>query len=191
MTSKQVNKRKRVKNKQAELKQAEPKQVKPKQTEPNQAKQKQAKPEKAKQKQAKPSQRTASQEGTKRFPWRPLIVTACIIVLVLAILYPVGREYYQTLRTQQRLEAQIEAVTERNEAVEAENEALQTEEGIENQARSEYGWVKEGENSAVVTNDQGTVDNASRLPEHLDKDSITAPKTWYYNILDFIFFVHE
>lgn len=127
----------------------------------------------------------------KPFPWRSIAVAGGIILLVFVLLYPVGRSFYQTLRTEQRLQAQLDAVTERNEAVEAENDALQTEEGIESQARTEYGWVREGEESAVVTNQEGTVDNASRLPDHLDTNSIHAPSTWYYNILDTIFFVHE
>lgn len=142
--------------------------------------------------QAKPAQRSAPKpRKSRQISWKPLAITGCVIILVIAVLYPVMREYYQTLRTEQRLQAQIEAVTARNEAVQAENEALNTPEGIENQAQSDLGWTKEGENAAVVTNEQGTIDNVSRLPDHLDKDSITAPKTWYYNILDFVFFVHE
>lgn len=145
-------------------------------------------------KKRKPSRRAgapkAKKERRKR-SWRVPAIVACIVLLAVIILYPVGRDYYQTMRTQQRLQAQLDAVTERNEAVQAENDALQTEEGVENQARSDLGWVREGESSAVVTNEQGTVDNTSRLPEHLDEKSITAPQTWYYTILDTIFFVHE
>lgn len=122
---------------------------------------------------------------------RVVAIVACIVVLAIVILYPVGRDYYTTLRTEQRLQAQLDAVNARNEAVEAENEALQTEEGVENQARSDLGWVREEEEAAVVTNEQGTVDNTSRLPDHLDKDSITAPQTWYYSILDTLFFVQQ
>lgn len=140
----------------------------------------------------KPSQRADALRVRKRErSWRVLAIVACIVVFALVVLYPVGRDYYKTMRTEQRLQAQLDAVTERNEAVQAENDALQTEEGIENQARSDLGWVREGESSAVVTNEQGTVDNASRLPDHLDEKSITAPQTWYYSILDTIFFVHE
>lgn len=145
-------------------------------------------------KKRKPSRRAgapkAKKERRKR-SWRVPAIVACIVLLAVIILDPVGRDYYQTMRTQQRLQAQLDAVTERNEAVQAENDALQTEEGVENQARSDLGWVREGESSAVVTNEQGTVDNTSRLPEHLDEKSITAPQTWYYTILDTIFFVHE
>lgn len=143
-------------------------------------------------KRRKPSQRADAPKVHKRErSWRTLAIVGCIILFAIIVLYPVGRDYYKTMRTEQRLQAQLDAVNERNEAVQAENDALQTEEGIENQARSDLGWVREGESSAVVTNEQGTVDNASRLPDHLDEKSITAPQTWYYTILDTIFFVHE
>lgn len=102
-------------------------------------------------KKRKPSRRAgapkAKKERRKR-SWRVPVIVACIVLLAVIILYPVGRDYYQTMRTQQRLQAQLDAVTERNEAVQAENDALQTEEGVENQARSDLGWVREGESSA-------------------------------------------
>lgn len=146
-----------------------------------------------KDKRRKPSQRqdTLSEKKRKPVSWRPFAIAAAVVVLAIVLVYPVGRDFYKTMRTEQRLQAQLEAVSERNAAVQAENDALQTEEGIENQARAEYGWVREDENSVVVTNQEGTVDNASRLPDHLDIDSVHAPETWYYNIFDTIFFVHE
>lgn len=143
-----------------------------------------------KKKRRKPSQRSSSKER-RSVSKRPLIIAACIIVFCVVLLYPVGRDYYQTLRTEQRLQAQLDAVNARNEAVRAENDALQTDEGIENQARADLGWTREGEQSAIVTNGEGTADNVSKLPEHLDISSITAPQTWYYSILDAMFFVHE
>lgn len=145
----------------------------------------------------KPSQRSDTQTARKqKAPRNPqsrriAAIVGCIVLFAIVMLYPVGQHFYGVMRTEQRLQAQLDAVNERNEAVKAENDALQTEEGVENQAHSDLGWVKEGEEAAVVTNAQGTVDNASRLPEHLDVESITAPQTWYYSILDTIFFVHE
>lgn len=137
---------------------------------------------------AKPEKRKASGSGRFR---RVGIVIACLVVLAVVVLYPVGRTYYQTLRTEQRLQAQLDAVNARNDAVAAENEALQTQEGIENQARENLGWIKEGEEGAIVTNEQGSTDNTSKLPERVDESNIKAPQTWYYSILDAIFFVQE
>jgi cell division protein FtsB len=135
-----------------------------------------------------PSQRTVKQKnpaGARRVA----VIVACAVVFLLVVLYPVGRMYYQTTRTEQRLQAQLDAVNARNEAVQAENDALQTEEGVEKQAREDLGWVKEGEEAAVVTNEHEGADATSRLPEQVDEQDIRAPQTWYYSILDTIFFV--
>lgn len=136
---------------------------------------------------AAPEKRKVARDlsGTRRVA----IVVAVLLVVAIAILYPMGRTYYQTMREEQRLQAQLDAVNARNEAVSAENDALQTQEGIENQAREDLGWVKEGEQGAVVTNEQSATDNTSKLPERVDEKSIRAPQTWYYSILDTIFFV--
>lgn len=145
----------------------------------------------------RPRRRSSEKKSTPIRSWvfgsgkRVVIITLCLVIAVLVILYPAAQSYYQTMRHEQLLQAQFDAVTARNDAVAAENEALQTQEGIEAQAREDLGWVKEGEEGAIVTNEQGTTDNTSKLPEQVDKSKIRAPQTWYYAILDTIFFVHE
>ena len=52
-----------------------------------------------------------------------------------AVLYPMGCTYYQTLRNEQRLQAELDAVNERNAQLEAENKALETDEGVESHAQ--------------------------------------------------------
>lgn len=121
---------------------------------------------------------------------RIALVAACIVVLVCVILYPVGKSYYHSVRDGQRLQAQIDAVNERNETIEAETEALNTDEGIEAQARNDYNYVKEGENAVVVTNAQSS-DRSTDLPAQINEDDIHAPQTWYYSVLDVVFFYSE
>ena len=147
-----------------------------------------SKTEKSEKSKRAPEKRTARAAGIAEHR-RTIIIVVAAIVVVVAILYPAARTYYQSVRDEQRLQAQVEAVNAYNEAVQAENEALQTEEGIENQAREDLGLVKEGEQEAIVTNEQGGASNTSKLPEKVDESKITAPKTWYYSILDAIFFV--
>lgn len=120
------------------------------------------------------------------------IVLAVVVVLVLCcvIVYPMGKGYYQTMREGQRLQAQIDAVNERNATLQDEADALQTDEGIEAQARDDYNYVKEGEHAASVTNAQGS-SGSTDLPAQVDEDSIKAPQTWYYAILDVIFFYSD
>ena len=74
---------------------------------------------------------------------------------------------------------------QRNEKIDAENKQLETDEGVENQAREEYGWVKNDEKATVVVNsgDSGSGD----MPSQVDGSKIEPPHTWYYDILDIIF----
>lgn len=108
-----------------------------------------------------------------------------LLVVAAAVLYPMGCTYYQTLRNEQRLQAELDAVNERNAQLEAENKALETDEGVESQAREEYGWVKDGEKATVVTNN--TDDDQGDLPSQVDGSTIEPPHTWYYDILDVVF----
>ena len=121
---------------------------------------------------------------------RVVLVVLGILVLCCVVLYPVGRDYYHSLREGQRLEAQIEAVNERNKTLEEEAESLQTDEGIEAQARNDYNYVKKGEHAASVTNAQGS-SGSTDLPAQIDEDDIHAPQTWYYTVLDVIFFYSD
>ncbi|MDD6768251.1 MAG: septum formation initiator family protein, partial [Coriobacteriaceae bacterium] len=93
--------------------------------------------------------------------------------------------YYQALRQEQTLQAELDAVNQRNEQIDAENKQLETDEGVENQAREEYGWVKDDEKATVVVNsgDSGSGD----MPSQVDGSKIEPPHTWYYDILDIIF----
>ena len=55
---------------------------------------------------------------------------------------------------------------------------------------AEYGWVEKGDQSALVTN-AGDNGSGSKLPAQPDLESIKAPQTWYYSLLDAVFFVSE
>ena len=121
---------------------------------------------------------------------RVALVVVGILVLCCVVLYPVGKDYYHSVREGQRLHAQIDAVSERNKTLEEETESLQTDEGIEAQARNDYNYVKEGEHAASVTNAQGS-SGSTDLPAQVDEDDIHAPQTWYYTILDVIFFYSD
>lgn len=115
-------------------------------------------------------------------------VVTCVVAFVLIVgivLYPIGCTYYQAMRQQQQLQAVLDAVNERNDAIDNENKQLETDEGVENQARQEYGWVKDGENATVVTN--GSDGSGNDMPSQVDETKIEPPHTWYYDILDVVF----
>ena len=123
--------------------------------------------------------------GNMGLGYRILTGVIVFVLVVGAVLYPIGCTYYQAMRQQQQLEAVLDAVNERNDKIEGENKQLETDEGVENQAREEYGWIKEGEHATVVTN--GADDGESEMPSQVDETKIEPPHTWYYDILDVIF----
>ncbi len=122
--------------------------------------------------------------GNMGLGWRILAVFVVSVLIVGVVLYPIGCTYYQAMRQEQQLQAVLDAVNERNQSIQDENDELETDEGIENQAREEYGWVKEGEHATVVTNGG---DNSAEMPSQVDESQIEPPHTWYYDILDVIF----
>ena len=116
---------------------------------------------------------------------RVLFGAIAVLIVAVAVLYPIGCTYYQALRQEQTLQAELDAVNQRNEQIDAENKQLETDEGVENQAREEYGWVKDDEKATVVVNsgDSGSGD----MPSQVDGSKIEPPHTWYYDILDIVF----
>ena len=148
--------------------------------------------EKAKRKQDKESKgsvlsRIAEFFGNLGLPARIAIIVLVLVIAIGAILYPIGCTYYQAIRQEQKLQAELDAVNERNDAIDADNSALETDEGVESQARKEYGWVKDDENATIVTNADDSDDTSNELPSQVSSEEIEAPHTWYYDILDVIF----
>lgn len=116
---------------------------------------------------------------------RLVLLVVVLAVAAMGILYPIGCTYYQAMRQEQRYQAELDAVNARNDALQEENNALKTDEGVENQARKDLGWVKDGEQAVIISNSNES--SESEMPNQVDSDDIHAPRTWYYDILDVIF----
>lgn len=136
-------------------------------------------------KEAKPVKRIVESALATPFPLKVLGGFIVFLLLSFALLYPMGCTYYQAMREQQRYQAELDAVNARNDVIQQENDALQTDEGVESQARKELGWVKEGEQAVIISNSGSNT--SSGMPDQVDEDFIEAPHTWYYDILDVIF----
>ncbi len=144
--------------------------------------------EKRRGKKREKKEKKAKTDPTRR---RFVVVGAVVVVLVcVGLLYPAGRTYYESVRTDQRSAAQLAAIEARNAEIQRQNDYLQTDEGIEDQARKDGGYVREGEEGVVITNGDSSTDRNTQLPDQVDLDRIHAPSTWYYDILDAFFFVH-
>ncbi len=72
-------------------------------------------------------------------------------VLILWTYYPVLRVQWTEQRKKARLEAELEALKDRNTELRAEVDRLHTPAGVEEIARSTLGYVRAGEKAYVVT----------------------------------------
>ena len=131
--------------------------------------------------------------SNKRFRLRtPLMIgAACVlcVVFAVAVLYAPAQQFYHDLRQKDRLAAEYTAVVERNEAIGKQVESLQTDAGVEDQARMELGWVKEGERAVSVSGLE--TERESTFRGNIVSEDVPFPDTWYSGIFDPIFGVTD
>ncbi|WP_180326623.1 FtsB family cell division protein [Raoultibacter phocaeensis] len=114
-----------------------------------------------------------------------LMVAACL-VLSCVFLYPTAQQYYVAVRERDQLQAEYDALQQRNQTIKAEVDNLSTDAGIEDRARREFGWVKQDEHAANVYGIDAAEDE-STYNKAITPGSIDAPETWYSPILDVVF----
>lgn len=114
-----------------------------------------------------------------------LSVTACLVIAGM-FMYPAAKQYYTEMRHLDKVNAEYQAVTDRNADLAATRDYLQSETGIEEMAHEKYGWVNEGEHSVLVYGlpDDGTMADTNL---YIKRGSVSAPETWYSVILDPLF----
>lgn len=119
-------------------------------------------------------------------PWfMGLVATALCTVFAVVTLYGPAQQLYVDIRERDRLNAEYEAVVERNEAIDAQVQALGTDEGIEDMARTQLGWVRKGEHAVSVSGLEPT--DISEFRGNIVSEDIPLPDTWYSGILDPLF----
>jgi cell division protein FtsB len=121
-----------------------------------------------------------------------MVTTVIVLSLIFAavMLYPAAREYYLVKRENDRFVAEYQAVVERNNKIQQQIDELQTPEGIEDRAREEFGWVREGEEAVNVTG-LNISESSTVLPTAVGVGSIKAPETWWTQLFDEFFGVTE
>ena len=116
-----------------------------------------------------------------------LLVCACLVVSCLLLYDPV-KHYYIAVRDQARAELEYEIASTRNEALRQDVALLATDGGMEERARQQYGWVKDGENAVLVA---GLSEDDGLTPAEVLRtttmNDIHAPETWYSPVLDKVF----
>ena len=113
---------------------------------------------------------------------RFVLFVACAVALCVFI-YPAAQQYYVELRNNAKLDAQYEAIQERNNTLNQELNTLLSDDGIRQEARDNYGWVEDGENGVTVYGLQDTT-AAQNSVLYGSVEEQEAPETWYSVLLD-------
>ena len=114
-----------------------------------------------------------------------LMVVGCLLLSGI-FLYPVAKQYYLTVRHYDQLEAEFIAVQNHNQTIKDQVDALSTDEGIEDLARKEFGWVKEGEQGGTVSGLENDTSQMSNT-QNTSAGKVEAPQAWYTAFFDVIF----
>lgn len=117
------------------------------------------------------------------------IVAFVAVAFAVVMLYPSCQNYYNETRQLQQLEAEYDALQTYNAQMQSQVNYLNTDEGIEDYARSELGWIRPGEHVVSVEGVTSTSDNtrSNSRAYAIPAGSVAAPDTWYSGILDVIF----
>ena len=121
---------------------------------------------------------------------RIAVAVGCLVcaAAVVLFLYPTAKQVYVESREEDRLQAEYNALLARNEAMQDRIDYLKTDEGIQDAARQQLGWVKEGEKAVVVEGlSDDSLDDGSAVNVQIMSGSIPAPETWYSPVLDVVF----
>ena len=126
----------------------------------------------------------------KHLAFMVLMMVVIALAFIIYMLYPVARDYYHVWRENGRLEAEYQALLDRNAKIREQVDALKTPEGIEDWVREQFGWVFEGDKAFIITG-LDIDGNSKGLPTSVEPGSIEVEVIWWMQILDFIFGVEE
>lgn len=118
---------------------------------------------------------------------------ALCFVLAVVFLYTPAQQYYQAQRENSRLTAEYSVIEQRNEALDAQNDTLASDAGMEDAVRQKYGYVRQGDQVAIVSGLSDRVvgtalaaDN-SGIEANVLSSAVKAPEEWYTPFLDALF----
>ncbi len=116
------------------------------------------------------------------------MVTLACLVLSCLFLYPAAQQYYHASRENDRLQAEYAAIEQRNATIQSEVDSLKTDDGVKARAHEQFGWVEEGEQSAVVNGlDNEDEGEDTDFLANISSASVATPETWYSPVLDALF----
>ncbi|MBQ9002348.1 MAG: hypothetical protein IJ087_10885 [Eggerthellaceae bacterium] len=120
-----------------------------------------------------------------------IATVALCAVLVCTSLYVPAKQFYQAQREHDRLAAEYSIIEKRNDTLDVQNDILASDAGMEDAVRQKYGYVKKGEETAVVTGLSDSATNTSRGSDNIEANvlssSVKASEEWYTPLLDAFF----
>lgn len=138
--------------------------------------------------------RSKGDEGSEapKAPWQvrlrvPLAIMG-ICLVALAILYPPACDYYRARRNGEVYQAQLDAFNGLNEEEKARIRSLNTEQGIEDEARL-HGYVRQGEQAVTVSGlpEEQDAGQAAPIPDDIKAEVLARTDPWYVQALDVLF----
>ncbi len=126
------------------------------------------------------------------FPRVARIATLGICICIVSFcLYTPAQHFYHAQRENERLVAEYSVIKERNNALDIQNDILASKAGMEDAVRKKLGYVKDGENAAVVTGLSDATVGKNRKSENVEASvlsrSVQVPEAWYTPFLDTFF----
>ena len=117
------------------------------------------------------------------------IVALAVVGLTVFMLYPSCQNFYTETRQLQQLQAEYQALSDYNTQMQSQIDYLNTDEGLEEYARSELGWIRQDERMATVEGVESSVDGSTQTNTTYSplNEDIPAPATWYSGVLDVLF----
>lgn len=117
------------------------------------------------------------------------VVAFSVLAFAVVMLYGPCASLYNETRSLQQLEAEYAALEDANEQMQSQLDYLNTDEGLEDYARAELGWVRADEQ--VVAVEGVEVENANSEAKTSvfvqSVGTVPTPSTWYSGIGDIIF----
>lgn len=121
------------------------------------------------------------------------VVVFCLIFFI-AFLYQPAKNYYISVRENDKLQLQYELLCKNNEELSDDIEFLQTEDGIKQKATDSLGLIEQGESIGYVAGtdiEDGRTNLSSSTSSKISFKNVKSPTTWYSPIFNFIFNVSD
>ncbi len=117
---------------------------------------------------------------------RVLVVAAITLGLLVIAFYSPVKVWYTAYRDKQLYALQLQVLAEQNKKLQSEVDRLQSQEGIEDEARKR-GYVKANETSVTIKGKTTTNGEADAGASKDELEEVKTKNPWYINVLDKFF----